>query len=154
MRVFSHCGILVAFFLAAAHVAIGQVVIQLPSAEHFKSREQFTVTIVNRGDQPVTFCTNLAWFAKPDGDSHLIDTPLVSQSWNGQKWNTLLNGNDIGDTSRYVIQEAHESHNFNLGLNGTGRMRFLVEYWVGENDQACKNPKGKRTAKSRVFTIE
>ena len=30
----------------------------------------------------------------------------------------------------------------------------MVDYWVGESNYTCERPKGRRTAKSRVFLIE
>jgi len=81
-------------------------------------------------------------------------TPVYVQAKNRGKWSTLLIGPDIGSVRRSVVLQPGDTQHYPFRLAHRGQMRVVLDCWMGENDRACTNPKGRKTAKSAVFVVE
>lgn len=94
------------------------------------------------------------WIPKPDGDVGMVITPLLTQVKSGRKWDTLLNGVDVGPPLHDPITiEAHQSQEFQLQMKGNSSARFVLYYWIGADVDACDSPRGRKVAISPTFTV-
>jgi hypothetical protein len=126
--------------------------------EEFKSHQQIPVTISNAGRNNVSYCVEFGqWSLKTGsgeaGDIESTPIPFYVQKQSGYKWGTLLIGTDVGSRKSAVVLKAGESQQFPFRLGDHGRMRLVLDYWHGENDSVCKFPKGKKTARSKIFVV-
>jgi hypothetical protein len=61
---------------------------------------------------------------------------------------------DVGPTLDDPITIAsHKSEEFKFRTSGSGKQRFVLYYWKGDNDTVCKNPHGAKKAISPTFTV-
>ena len=38
-------------------------------------------------------------------------------------------------------------------ISDTGKMRIVLDYWIGESERTCDNPPHRKTAISKVFVV-
>jgi len=134
--------------------AIGQVQVNIPQPR-YKQHDSIDVSVTNTSKKAVSFCVEFGHWSFPDVD-HLeaTPTPVYVQRNNRGRWSTLLIGPDIGSIRHSVTVGPGESQHYPFRLSDQGQMRVIIDYWIGESDHTCENPKGRRTAKSRVFVVE
>ena len=141
------------FVLLAAGTAAAQVEIRVP-ASFFKPEGRIEGKVANRGRLPVSYCVEFGQESPHAGTSESTPIPFHVERKNGDIWNVLLIGPDIGSLRRSITLGAGASNGFPFRLNDTGQMRLALHYWVGERSDACDEPaKGRKTAKSKVFSI-
>lgn len=134
--------------------AIGQVQVNIPQPR-YKQHDSIDVGVTNTSKKAVSFCVEFGHWSFPDAD-HLeaTPTPVYVQRNNRGGWSTLLIGPDIGSIRHSVTVGPGESQHYPFRLSDQGQMRVMIDYWIGESDNTCENPKGRRTAKSHVFVVE
>jgi hypothetical protein len=144
--------ILLAFFCALT--ASAQVQIRIPS-QRYKSHDRINVEIVNASAGDVSFCVEYGYVSYVDDNhSETTPTPVYAQQESERGWNTLLTGPDIGSIRQPVTLGRGESHVYPFRLNAHGKVRVLLDYWVGNGAGSCESPSGRREVKSRAFQIE
>jgi hypothetical protein len=134
--------------------AFGQLEIRIPQ-QHYKQHDRIDLVIANTGTKDVSFCVEYGHWSFPDADHiETTPTPVYVQRKDRRGWGTLLIGPDVGSMRHSVSLGAGESQQYPFRLSDAGEMRIMVDYWIGESDRTCQQPKGRKTAKSRVFAIE
>lgn len=134
--------------------AVGQVRVTIPQPR-YKQHDTIDVGVTNTSKRAVSFCVKFGQWSFPDAD-HLetTPTPVYVQRKNRGRWSTLLIGPDVGSIRHSVTLGPKESQHYPFRLSDQGQMRVMIDYWLGENDRTCENPRGRRTAKSRIFVVE
>jgi hypothetical protein len=134
--------------------AFEQVQISIPQA-HYKPHDIIDVVITNTSKQTVSFCVEFGhWSYRETGELETTPTPVYVQSNDRGRWSTLPIGPDIGSIRHFITAGPGESQHYPFRLSGHGQVRIMLDYWIGENDRTCERPKGRKTAKSRVFVVE
>jgi len=135
--------------------AYGQVDVVVPQNQ-YKRYEGIEVGITNRGSKLITICVEFGQRSSRGENEELDSTPIpfYVQSQNGRKWGTLLIGPDIGSVRSSVILEPEKTQHYPFHLHATGKMRLILNYWIGENEDVCNASKGKKTAQSKVFVVQ
>jgi hypothetical protein len=136
------------FVLIPTGAAIAQVKIDVPG-QSFRRQEEIRTKVINIGNRPITLCLV---FTSMDR----LPLPFAAQRNNGGKWGTLLLGSDLGPNGSALVLEAGESQEFPFHLSDSGEMRLMLQYWQGAKPHlSCTAlPRGSKTVKSAVFTIE
>ena len=133
--------------------AFGQVKIVL-SASSFKAEDKIEAVIVNQGRVPVSYCVEFGQSSPKGAAAESTPVPFHVERRQSEKWSVLLIGPDVGSSRRVVELEAGKSQDFPFRLLDKGNMRLVLHYWLGERDDSCsETAKGKKTAKSQVFSI-
>jgi len=148
--------------------ALSQVRI-VTSRTDFNSHDRIDVQITNTGEKAVSYCVEFGQISykgeivsAPEPDHSRIPAyvrvettpiPFYVQKDKSGKWRTLMIGPDIGSSRHAVVLEAGESQQYPFRLGDRGRMRLVLDYWLGENDSVCEFPKHKKTAHSNIFAV-
>ena len=141
------------FFGAMSVSARSQVVLHLNSL-HFNAYEPIKVTAINRGSRTISVCVSQQWISKPNDDVGVATTPLLLQGQRDGKWVTVLNGVDVGHPLRYPLTiEPRKAEKYQLQTSGSGKARFVLYYWIGDDINACDSPSGHKKAVSPTFTL-
>jgi hypothetical protein len=148
---------LLSFVALFSSVVVSQVRVST-GGEEFKSHQQIPVMISNAGKNNVSYCVEFGQWSLKTGSGEADDIeatpiPFYVQKQSGGKWGILLIGTDVGSSRHAVVLKAGESQQFPFRLGDRGRMRLVLGYWRGENDNVCKFPKGKKTARSKIFLV-
>jgi len=134
--------------------AFEQLEIRIPR-QRYKQHDRIDVVIANSSTKQVSFCIEYGHSSFQDADHpEPTPTPVYVQRKDKRGWGTLLIGPDVGSMRHSASLGAGESQVYPFRLSDAGEMRIMVDYWIGENDRTCQQPKGRKTAKSRVFVIE
>jgi len=134
--------------------AFGQLEIRIPQ-QRYKQHHRIDVVIANISTKQVSFCVEYVHSSFRDADhTESTPTPVYVQRKDKRGWGTLLIGPDVGSMRQSASLGAAESQQYPFRLSDAGEMRIMVDYWIGESDRTCQQPKGRKTAKSRVFVIE
>ncbi|PYX08842.1 MAG: hypothetical protein DMG88_09090 [Acidobacteria bacterium] len=134
--------------------ALGQIQVHVPAAR-FRPHNVIDVVIRNVSAKDVSFCVEYGFRSFRDPDHpETTPTPVYVKRKDKHGWNTLLIGPDVGSMRHSVSLGPGEFHEYPFRLSDSGTMRVLLDYWLGENNHACENPKGRKTAKSRLFVVE
>ena len=136
--------------------AAAQVRIHLPS-QHQEKYKKIIASVENSGNTPVTFCVEYGqWSPRGDGDVEASPYPFwVQQKYNG-KWNTLINGPDVGSMRAPVVLDPRKSMDFPFRLAGSGKMGLRLNYWSGglPSMDCHARPKHTKLITSPIFTVE
>lgn len=135
-------------------IASAQVTIAVPQKQ-YQPHELIDVTITNTGSRKVTFCTEFGQWSYPANDHlEITPTPVHVQRQSQRKWSTLLNGPDIGSSRHPDNLAPGESRHYPFRLVDKGKLRLVLECWLGSDAPACNNPRGRKLTRSQVFVIE
>jgi hypothetical protein len=148
--------ILVWLWLGAVLQASTQVTVSIPQRRYHRY-EKIDVIITNRTAKPMSFCVEFghrSMRGSGAGDVEATPTPVYVQRKMNGKWSTLVIGPDIGSVRHSVVVEPGEAQHYPFRLIDRGQMRLVLDYWRGERDDPCANPKGRKVAKSNVFDVE
>jgi len=139
------------FLLSGA--AAAQVEVSLPT-DSFKSEDKIDTRIINKGQVSVSYCVEIGQWSPHAGTTESTPIPFHVERKNNDKWGVLLIGPDIGSSRHAVELEPGSSQDFPFRLLDKGDMRLVLHYWVGKRDDVCsETAKGRKTAKSKVFSI-
>jgi len=124
----------------------------------FTSHDRIDVQITNSGKNAVSYCVEFGQISFKTGtgtaeDMEHTPIPFYVQKENGGKWGTLLIGPDIGSSRHAVMLKAGESQHYPFRISDRGRMRLVLDYWRGENDDVCEHPKAKKTTRTNIFVV-
>ncbi|MGB0065745.1 MAG: hypothetical protein WBP85_14985 [Terracidiphilus sp.] len=143
--------IVVTFFCTLT--ASAQVQIRVPS-QHYEAQDRINVEIVNTGTGDVSFCVEYGYVSYAEDHSESTPTPVYVQQKKEKGWDTLLTGPDVGSIRQSVTLGRGESQVYPFRVNAHGKIRVVLDYWVGNGAGSCESPKGRREVKSRAFQIE
>jgi hypothetical protein len=134
--------------------ASAQVQIGVPKGR-FAQYELIGVVITNTSKRAVSFCVEYGQSSfRDENNSESTPTPVYVQRQTSRGWSTMLIGPDVGSIRGTDMLAPGESRRYPFRLHGPGRMRLILDYWVGENTRTCAAPKGRHTVKSRPFVID
>jgi hypothetical protein len=138
-------------------IAVAQLRVSTPGRE-FKSHDKISAQITNVGTSTVSYCVEFGQHSFKTGSGGVEDMettpiPFYVQREGGRHWGTLLIGPDVGSSRHAVVLKPSESQQYPFRLSDRGRMRLVLDYWRGENERVCENPKGKKTISSNVFVV-
>jgi hypothetical protein len=150
----------VSTFLCALAVtsiaASSQVKVSIPS-DNYKAHDLIDVAIENQTNAAISFCVELGhWSFRAKGSAtqrETTPTPVYVQARGKRGWSMLLIGPDIGSMRHSVWLAAGESQHYPFRLSDPGQMRIVLDYWEGENDNTCANPKDRKRVSSRVIWV-
>ena len=128
------------------------------SRTDFRSHDRIDVQITNKGKSAVSYCVEFGQFSFKTGNGTAADMeptpiPFYVQMDSAGRWGTLLIGPDIGSSRHAVVLKAGESQQYPFRLGDRGRIRLVLDYWVGEKDTVCEFPKSKKTTRSNTFVV-
>lgn len=133
---------------ASAQVHIGV------AKSRYKPYERIDVLVANSSKSEVSFCVEYGQGSFRDEDhSEPTPTPVYVQRQTTRGWSTQLIGPDVGSIRGADILGPGESRRYPFRLLDLGRIRLVLDYWIGENTKTCADPKGRHTVKSRPFVI-
>lgn len=115
---------------------IASVFVQLPSG-NVKAETPFSARVKNGLATPITFCVDFGQTVQTASGRHAAPNPFEIQKWNGKRWDTQLTGTDVGSGSTAISVDAHESKDFSLQINASGRYRLRLTYIEGESEPKC-----------------
>jgi hypothetical protein len=103
---------------------------------------------------PITFCTDFGKSVQAQSGQQAAPNPFEIQKWNGKRWDTQLTGTDVGSGNTPVSIDAHESKDFTLQINASGRYRLRLMYLEGESDTRCPlSADHATTIRSKPFSL-
>jgi hypothetical protein len=133
--------------------AVAQVEVSVPAGP-FKSEDQIRAKVTNKSRLRVSYCVEFGQGSPHAGTLESTPVPFYVERNNAGRWYVLINGPDEGSSRGPITQEAGASNEFPFRLNNTGQMRLVLYYWTGEHNDVCdERTKGRKTAKSKVFSI-
>jgi len=123
--------------------------------DQFHRHEQINIAIRNTGQQPVSFCVEFGHWSFKDDSSPMetTSTPGYVQKYAERGWSTLLIGPDVGSSRHSVVLAAGQTQQYPIRLSDTGKMRIVLDYWIGESEQTCEIPPHRKTTISKVFFV-
>ncbi len=125
--------VIISFLVLVPVTAICQVELMVP-APRFKVYDRIPAKVVNTGVRPISFAFRSgSGLLKDPGlkTSRASPIPFYVQQKLGSKWGTLLNGPDIGSYRSSEFLEQGQSLEFPFRLNTKGKMRLVLDYWLG-----------------------
>jgi len=145
--------IVIVLALLPVRAAVAQLELSVPSGP-FKSEDRIRAEVTNKSGVRISYCVEFGQGSPHAGTLESTPVPFHVERNTGYKWNVLINGPDEGSSRRPITQEAGTSNEFPFRLNNTGQMRLVLYYWLGDRSDVCdESAKGKKTAKSKVFSI-
>ena len=139
--------------LVLLSTAVAQVELSVPSGP-FKPEDRIQAKITNKGRMPISYCVEFGQWSPHAGTIESMPIPFYIEKRNGEKWGVVMNGPDIGSSRHTVQLEPAGSNDFPFRLFDKGDMRLVLHYWTGNRDDTCsETPKGRKTAKSKMFSI-
>jgi hypothetical protein len=144
----------ISLFLFLSLHAMAQVQITVPKSQ-FNRHEAIDVAIKNIGRKPVSFCVEFGHWSFKDDSAPLetTPTPVFVQAHSERGWHTLLIGPDIGSSRQSVVLAPGETQQYPFRLNAVGKIRLVLDYWIGESDRTCEQLPHRKTTKSTVFFV-
>ena len=134
--------------------SFAQVHVAVPKGR-YTQYELIDVVITNNSKSDVSFCVEYGHSSfRDENNSEPTPTPVYVQRQTNRGWSTLLIGPDIGSARRTDTLSPGESQHYPFRLHDQGRVRLVLDYWVGANTKTCADPKGRHTVKSRQFVID
>src|SRR5882724_4064648 len=109
--------------LVRAQQAPPLVLIQV-SGGRLRANTTFVAQVKNDLAVPITFCTDFGKSVRAQSGQQAAPNPFEIQKWNGKRWDTQLTGTDVGSGNTPVSIDAHESKDFTLQINASGRYRL------------------------------
>ena len=103
---------------------------------HFRFHP-FSIELKNGLSVAITFCTDFGQAVETESGRHAAPNPFELQKWNGKRWTTQLIGTDVGSGETAVSVDAHDSRNFKLQINESGRYRLRLSYLEGDANTVC-----------------
>ncbi len=120
----------------------------------FAVEEKIEARLVNKSNTSISYCVEYGQSSPHDGTTESTPIPFFVESRHGGGWHVLLIGPDVGSMRHSEILDPGASATFPFRLNDKGEMRLSLYYWIGERSDVCdESAKGRKTTKSRVFSI-
>ena len=115
----------------------------------------FVARLKNDLAVPITFCADFGKAVQTQSGPQAALNPFEIQKWNGKRWDTQLTGTDVGSGNTAISIDAHESKDFSLQVNASGRYRLTLTYTEGESDTKCPlSPQHANRIDSKPFWME
>ena len=89
--------------------------------------------MLNSSNVPVTYCVEFGQHSPKGDTTETTPIPFYVRKRNGNHWNPLLIGPDIGSSLSVVVLDPGKAHEFPFRLVDTGSIRLVLEYWLGED---------------------
>src|SRR5215468_7197050 len=105
-----------------------------------RANTPFVAYLKNDLAVPITFCADFGKTVQTKSGLQAAPNPFEIQKWNGKQWDTQLTGTDVGSGNTAISIDAHESKDFHLQINASGRYRLRLTYVEGESDSKCPLP--------------
>jgi hypothetical protein len=145
--------IVIALGLLLIRAAAAQVELTVPAGP-FKSEDRIESRVTNKSRLRISYCVEFGQWSPLAGNLESTPVPFHVERNKSDKWHVLINGPDLGSSRHPITQEAGSSNEFPFRLNDTGQMRLVLYYWPGDRSDVCsESTKGRKIAKSRVFSI-
>lgn len=126
------------FLLLTPLCAMAQVQLTVPGST-FKAADQITVKIKNAGATEISYCVETG---RP---------PFIEQRKSASKQEP----NHSEGIKTLSVLEPGETREFPFQPKESGDIRLVLDYWLGSHDVNCKHPpKGKKQARSEIFTVQ
>jgi hypothetical protein len=150
----SLCRTVGAIWLAVILVgAVAQLEINV-SGSAFKAEDSIAAKVTNKSGLPVSYCVEVGQWSAHDGTIESTPIPFHVEVKNGDTWKVLMIGPDIGSSRHPVTLETGALNKFPFRLNDVGQMRLVLHYLIGKRNDVCDDStKGRKTARSKVFSI-
>jgi hypothetical protein len=143
----------ISLVLLLVGAAAAQIEVRVP-ASSFKQEGRIEARVSNKGALPVSYCVEFGQWSPHAGTIEGTPIPFLVERQSGESWKVLVIGPDIGSSRHSVTLDSGASSEFPFRLNNTGRLRLVLYYWAGERNDVCdESAKGRKTAKSKVFSI-